>query len=214
VGQDSAGLRRGGELAYRCRRSGFRVQRSACRISGSPARKIPGASCHRSRDSILAVTASLHPDLCRPLELLDTVALRDLEPVTLIAGVPHLLVVHPSLPAKSIRELIALAKTRPGELNYASAGNGSPFHLAAELFNLLAGVKMNHVSYKGGGPAVVDVMTPRTPRDDSCYYAFFCSPLKNRQCGGWRAAPSKSFTARCMRIGVFTVDARVASDVL
>ncbi|MCC6534203.1 MAG: tripartite tricarboxylate transporter substrate binding protein [Burkholderiales bacterium] len=84
--------------------------------------------------------------------------LRDLEPITLIAGVPHLLVVHPSLPAKSVKDLIALAKARPGELNYASAGNGSPFHLAAELFNLLAGVKMNHVPYKGGGPAVVDVI--------------------------------------------------------
>lgn len=84
--------------------------------------------------------------------------LRDLEPVTLIAGVPHVLVVHPSLPVKSVRELIALAKARPGELNYASAGIGSPFHLAAELFNLLAGVKMNHVSYKGGGPAVVAVI--------------------------------------------------------
>jgi tripartite-type tricarboxylate transporter receptor subunit TctC len=84
--------------------------------------------------------------------------LRDLEPVTLIAGVPHLLVVHPSLPAKSVRELIALAKARPDELNYASAGTGSPFHLAAEFFNLLAGVKMNHVSYKGGGPAVIAVI--------------------------------------------------------
>lgn len=84
--------------------------------------------------------------------------LRDLAPITLIAGVPHLLVVHPSLPAKSVKELIALAKSRPGEINYASAGIGSPFHLAAELFNLLAGVKMNHVSYNGGGPAVVAVI--------------------------------------------------------
>ena len=84
--------------------------------------------------------------------------LRDLEPVTLIAGVPHLLVVHPSLPVKNVKELVALAKARPGELNYASAGVGSPFHLAAELFNLLGAVKMTHVSYKGGGPAVTEVM--------------------------------------------------------
>jgi len=67
-------------------------------------------------------------------------------------------VVHPALPAKNVKELVALAKARPGELNYASAGVGSPFHLAAELFNLLAGTRMTHVSYKGGGPAVTDVM--------------------------------------------------------
>jgi len=84
--------------------------------------------------------------------------LRDLEPIALIAAVPHLLVVHPSLPAANVRELIALAQRRPGELNYASAGTGSPFHLAAELFKLLAAVKMNHVPYKGGSPAVIDVI--------------------------------------------------------
>ncbi|MPZ46326.1 MAG: tripartite tricarboxylate transporter substrate binding protein [Betaproteobacteria bacterium] len=84
--------------------------------------------------------------------------LRDFDTITLIAGVPHLLVVHPSLPVKSVKELLALAKSQPGQLNYASAGNGSPFHLAGELFNLLGEVKINHVPYKGGGPAVVDVI--------------------------------------------------------
>jgi len=84
--------------------------------------------------------------------------LRDLEAITLIAGVPHLLAVHPSLPAANVKALIALARSKPGQLDYASAGNGSPFHLAAELFNLLAGVKMNHIPYKGGGPAVVDTI--------------------------------------------------------
>jgi tripartite-type tricarboxylate transporter receptor subunit TctC len=84
--------------------------------------------------------------------------IRDLDAVTLIAGVPHLLVVHPSLPAKSVKELVSLAKARPGELDYASAGIGSPFHLAAEFFNLLAGTKMVNVSYKGGGPAVTAVI--------------------------------------------------------
>jgi tripartite-type tricarboxylate transporter receptor subunit TctC len=84
--------------------------------------------------------------------------IRDLDAVTLIAGVPHLLVVHPSLPAKTVKELVALAKSRPGELDYASAGIGSPFHLAAEFFNLLAGTKMANVSYKGGGPAVTAVI--------------------------------------------------------
>jgi tripartite-type tricarboxylate transporter receptor subunit TctC len=104
---------------------------------------------------LATITLATSPSLYRSLGY---DPLRDLEPVTLIAGVPHLLVVHPSLPAKSVKELIALAKARPGELNYASAGIGSPFHLAAELFSLVAGVKMNHVSYKGGGPAVVAVI--------------------------------------------------------
>jgi tripartite-type tricarboxylate transporter receptor subunit TctC len=83
---------------------------------------------------------------------------KDFDPITLVAGVPHLLVVNPSLTVKSVEDLIALAKTRPDRLNYASAGIGSPFHLAAELFKLLASVKINHVPYKGGGPAVLDVI--------------------------------------------------------
>ena len=66
---------------------------------------------------------------------------------------------HPSLPVKSVKDMIARANTRPAQLNYASAANGSPFHLAGELFNLLAGVKINHVPYKGGGPAVVDTIS-------------------------------------------------------
>ena len=84
--------------------------------------------------------------------------LKDLAPITLVAGVPHLLVVNPSLPVKSVKELIALAKSKPAQLNYASAGNGSPFHIAAELFKNLAGVDIVHVPYKGGGPAVTDVI--------------------------------------------------------
>lgn len=85
-------------------------------------------------------------------------AIKDLAPITLVAGVPHLLVVNPSLPVKSTKELIALAKSKPAQLNYASAGNGSPFHIAAELFKNLAVVDIVHVPYKGGGPAVVDVV--------------------------------------------------------
>lgn len=100
---------------------------------------------------LAAITLATSPSLFRSLGY-DPI--RDLEAVTLIAGVPHLLVVHPSLPVKSVKEFVALAKARPGELNYASAGTGSPFHLAAEFFNLLAGTKMTNVSYKGGGPAV------------------------------------------------------------
>jgi tripartite-type tricarboxylate transporter receptor subunit TctC len=84
--------------------------------------------------------------------------LKDFAPITLVAGVPHVLVVSPSLPVNSVKDLIALAKAEPGKLNYASAGNGSPFHLAAELFKLLTGTTIVHVPYQGGGPAITAVI--------------------------------------------------------
>jgi tripartite-type tricarboxylate transporter receptor subunit TctC len=84
---------------------------------------------------------------------------RDFEPVSLIALAPNVLVVHPSLPARSVKELIALAKARPGQVNYAGSGSGSTPHLAAELFNTLAKVTMIHVPYRGTGPAVVGLMS-------------------------------------------------------
>ncbi len=79
--------------------------------------------------------------------------LRDLAPVTLATSSPCILVVHPSLPVKSVKELIALARARPNELNYAAAPGGL-IHIAAELFKSIAGVKMVHVAYKGGGPSL------------------------------------------------------------
>ena len=85
--------------------------------------------------------------------------LRDFAPITLIASGPGLLVVHPSVPAKNVKELIALGKARPGQLNYASAGNGTPPHLAAELFKSMAGVNFIHVPYKGNVPAFVDLVS-------------------------------------------------------
>jgi tripartite-type tricarboxylate transporter receptor subunit TctC len=84
---------------------------------------------------------------------------KDFATVTMLASTPNILVVHPSLPAKSVKELVALAKARPGQLDYASSGGGSSSHLAAELFNNMAGVKMTHVPYKGGGPAVVALIS-------------------------------------------------------
>jgi tripartite-type tricarboxylate transporter receptor subunit TctC len=80
--------------------------------------------------------------------------LKDFAPVTLAVTSPSILVAHPSLPVKSVRELLALARARRGELNYASGGNGAPTHLAAELFKLMAGVELVHVPYKGSGPAL------------------------------------------------------------
>ena len=83
---------------------------------------------------------------------------KDFEPITLINTTPLVVVVHPGVPAKSIKELIALAKARPGALNYGSSGSGGSNHLAGELFNAMAGVKMIHVPYKGNAPALTDLI--------------------------------------------------------
>jgi tripartite-type tricarboxylate transporter receptor subunit TctC len=85
-------------------------------------------------------------------------AVNDFAPITLLATAPSLLVVHPSLPVKTVRDLIVLAKAKPGTLNYASAGIGTPPHLAGELFKVMAGVSLVHVPYKGGGPALTDLL--------------------------------------------------------
>lgn len=83
---------------------------------------------------------------------------RDFAPVALATATPNVLVVHPSVPAKSVKELIALAKSRPGQLNFASAGTGTAPHLSGELFGAMAGVKMVHIPYKGSPPAVTDLL--------------------------------------------------------
>lgn len=87
----------------------------------------------------------------------DTV--NDFSPISLLATVPNVLVTNPSLPAKTVSELIALAKRRPGEILYASIGPGTPAHLSAELFNSMAGVKMTHVPYKGGPQSVIAIIS-------------------------------------------------------
>jgi tripartite-type tricarboxylate transporter receptor subunit TctC len=106
---------------------------------------------------VFALTAQLavNPALYKKLPY-DPV--RDFEPITLLATGPYILVVHPSLPVHSVKELIALARSRPGQLTYASSGNGSGGHLANELLNSMAKVKMLHIPYKGGGPALVDLI--------------------------------------------------------
>ena len=83
---------------------------------------------------------------------------KDFAPVTLITSVPNVLVLHPSLPAHTVKELIALAKARPGQLNFASGSTGSAGHLAGELFKSMAGVEMTHIPYKGAAPAVIDLI--------------------------------------------------------
>jgi len=84
--------------------------------------------------------------------------LKDFSPVSLLTYGPLVIVAHPSLPAQNVRELIALAKAKPGAINFASSGNGQSTHLSGELFNAMAGVKMTHIPYKGSAPALTDVM--------------------------------------------------------
>jgi tripartite-type tricarboxylate transporter receptor subunit TctC len=89
--------------------------------------------------------------------------LKDFEPVGTVASLPQILVANPQFPANNVAELIAMAKAQPGTLAYASVGVGSPGHLAGELFKLRTGTQMTHVPYRGGGPAVTDVMGGQVP---------------------------------------------------
>ena len=84
--------------------------------------------------------------------------LRDFAPVATFAGSEWILVIHPAVAANDLKEFIALAKSKPGALNYASAGTGNPNHLAAELLNMMTGAKMQHIPYKGSGPAIADLI--------------------------------------------------------
>jgi tripartite-type tricarboxylate transporter receptor subunit TctC len=102
-----------------------------------------------------SVTHSINPGLHRKLPY-DSV--RDFAAVSQLGSGPNVVVTHPSVAARSIQDLIALAKAQPGKLNYASSGTGSGGHLAAELFKSMAGVNLIHVPYKGGGPAYVDLI--------------------------------------------------------
>ena len=88
---------------------------------------------------------------------------RDLKPVSLLVKVPNVLVVNPQFEAQTVKALIALAKAKPGQINYASSGNGSAQHLAGELFGVMTNTQMTHVAYRGGGPAMVDVMAGQVP---------------------------------------------------
>jgi tripartite-type tricarboxylate transporter receptor subunit TctC len=88
---------------------------------------------------------------------------RDFQPIARIADAPSILAVHPSLPVHSVKDLIALTRSKPGQINYASAGSGTSTHLAAVLFEHLARVKMVHVPFKGGGPAIVALLAGEVP---------------------------------------------------
>ena len=100
-------------------------------------------------------THGINPNLRRKLPY---DAVKDFDAVSLIASAPHLVVVHPSLPVKSIKDLIALAKAKPGTINYASNGAGGSSHMGVELFNMMTGTRMVHVPYKGLSPALTELM--------------------------------------------------------
>jgi tripartite-type tricarboxylate transporter receptor subunit TctC len=104
-----------------------------------------------STTAIWAILPSLKKDL--PYD-----PVRDFAPISRLATTSNVLVINTSLPAKSVAELVQLAKSKPGALNYASAGIGTPAHLAGEMLNLLAGIKMTHVPYKGAAPGLLDVI--------------------------------------------------------
>ncbi|MBI4189846.1 MAG: tripartite tricarboxylate transporter substrate binding protein [Betaproteobacteria bacterium] len=108
---------------------------------------------------------------------------KDFAPVSLLTIIPNLLVLHPSVPAKSVKELIALAKAKRPELTYASAGIGSSTHLAGEVFKAMAGVDIVHVPYKGGGGAVIDLLAGRV----AMYFSTIPSSLPYVKAGRLRA---------------------------
>lgn len=109
--------------------------------------------------------------------------LGDLTSVSLLVKVPNVLVVNPTTSINSVKDLLSQAKAKPGQIDYASSGNGSAQHLAGELFSSMASIKMNHVAYKGGGPALTDVMAGTVP----VFFASLASSLPYIQGGKLRA---------------------------
>ena len=108
---------------------------------------------------LVSTAVSVNPSLFKKLPY-DT--LRDITAVSLLAGTPYMLSVHPSLPVKTVKQLIVLAKARPGELNHASGGSGTGPHLSMEVFMQRTGTRMVHITYKGGGPALNDFIAGQT----------------------------------------------------
>ncbi|MBA3477676.1 MAG: hypothetical protein H0T52_04635, partial [Lautropia sp.] len=107
-----------------------------------------------------AISASLYKKL--PYEPIE-----DFEPISLLGREPGVLVVHPSMPVNSVTELVAYARERPGQVNYASSGNGSGQHLFAAMFASMAGLKLVHVPYRGSGPATTDLLAGVVPDGDA-----------------------------------------------
>jgi len=140
------------------------------------ARSAPDGYTVLQLSQALVANASLYRNL--PYDLV-----RDFAPVTMLAIEPYIVVVHPSLPVKSINELVALARTKPGTLNYPSAGSGTMSFVSTELFKSMAGIDIMHVPYKGGGPALISVVSGET----SIYFGPIPPILPHIQQGRLRA---------------------------
>ncbi|HKA42481.1 MAG TPA: tripartite tricarboxylate transporter substrate binding protein [Burkholderiales bacterium] len=104
---------------------------------------------------MMSLTFAVNPSLYRSLPYRTD---KDFAPVTLVASAPLMLVVHPSVPAKSLKDLVAYAKANPGKLNFGSGGQGTTPHLAGEMLKMMAGIELTHIPYKGGGPALADLV--------------------------------------------------------
>ena len=135
-----------------------------------------GYTLYLGNDAMLATNPNLYTKL--PYD-----PIRDFAPITLAAWIPLVLVVHSSLPVKSVQELIAFAKAHPGELNYASSGNGSPQHLPMEMLKAATGIRVVHVPYKGLIPALNDVVGGQVPM----MFAGMSGALPHIQSGRLRA---------------------------
>lgn len=120
------------------------------------ARATPDGTTILAATSNIVTNISLYPKI--PYD-----PYKDFEPISLMCSSPHVLVVHPSVPAKSVNELVALAKADPGKYSYASAGRGTPAHLAGELFKLAFAVDITHVPFNGGGPASQSTLGGHVP---------------------------------------------------
>ena len=127
---------------------------------GNPGAELVARSPADGYTLVVATTAhAINPSLFKNLGYSLS---KDFAPVSQLTSGPLVIVANPQLPAKNVAELIALAKAKPGELNFASSGNGQSTHLSAELFAAMAGVKMNHIPYKGSAPALTDTMGGQT----------------------------------------------------
>jgi tripartite-type tricarboxylate transporter receptor subunit TctC len=115
---------------------------------------------------------------------------RDFAPVSLLVSVPQLIAANPSAPARSIQEMVAIAKSQPGKYPFASVGNGTPSHIAGELLKLRTGVDMVHIPYKGGGPAVADTIGGQVP------FLFVTAPAAMSQVRAGKLVPLAVTTAR------------------
>lgn len=126
----------------------------------------------------------------------------DFQLVSLITAIPQIIVTHPDFPAKTLKELVQAAKAQPGQISYASYGNGSPGHLAGELFKMTAKVDLSHVPYKGGGPALLDTMAGHVP----VYFASIATVMQQVKAGKLKALAMTGFKRSALLPDVPTVD--------